>query len=130
MDFSTVSLPTGAFTIGKRFDFEAGHQLPGLPPEHKCSRQHGHSYEVEVILTPAGDSLPSRRGRSRRSALPATLRSVRPDASFCAPRAITSRQELQDVVPAGEPLGVGLLRHQVEALPDSTRMGGSSESTP
>ena len=31
--------------------FEGGHRLPGLPPEHKCSRQHGHSYEVEVILT-------------------------------------------------------------------------------
>ncbi|MFF5727938.1 6-pyruvoyl tetrahydropterin synthase family protein [[Kitasatospora] papulosa] len=33
------------------FSFEAGHRLPGLPDEHKCSRQHGHSYEVEVILT-------------------------------------------------------------------------------
>src|SRR3954471_802746 len=51
MDFSSVLLPTGTFTIGKTFDFEAGHRLPGLPPEHKCSRQHGHSYEVEVIIT-------------------------------------------------------------------------------
>lgn len=51
MDFSAVSLPPGTFTIGKKFGFEAGHRLPGLPPEHKCSRQHGHSYEVEVILT-------------------------------------------------------------------------------
>jgi 6-pyruvoyltetrahydropterin/6-carboxytetrahydropterin synthase len=51
MDFSSVLLPTGKFTIGKTFDFEAGHRLPGLPPEHKCSRQHGHSYEVEVIIT-------------------------------------------------------------------------------
>ncbi|MEU5995244.1 6-carboxytetrahydropterin synthase [Spirillospora sp. NPDC047418] len=50
-DFSSVLLPAGRFIIGKRFDFEAGHQLPGLPPEHKCSRQHGHSYQVEVILT-------------------------------------------------------------------------------
>ncbi|MER5539879.1 6-pyruvoyl trahydropterin synthase family protein [Streptomyces mirabilis] len=39
------------FTIGKKFGFEAGHRLPGLPPDHKCSRQHGHSYEVEVVLT-------------------------------------------------------------------------------
>ncbi|MFG2593917.1 6-pyruvoyl tetrahydropterin synthase family protein [Streptomyces sp. NPDC048438] len=51
MDFSSVSLPSGDFTIGKRFGFEAGHRLPGLPDEHKCSRQHGHSYEVEVIVT-------------------------------------------------------------------------------
>ncbi|MDX3065356.1 MULTISPECIES: 6-pyruvoyl trahydropterin synthase family protein [Streptomyces] len=51
MDFNSVPLPSGAFTIGKKFGFEAGHRLPGLAPEHKCSRQHGHSYEVEVILT-------------------------------------------------------------------------------
>ncbi|MEH0447448.1 6-carboxytetrahydropterin synthase [Streptomyces sp. B21-102] len=51
MDFSAVPLPPGDFTIGKTFNFEAGHRLPGLPDEHKCSRQHGHSYEVEVILT-------------------------------------------------------------------------------
>lgn len=51
MGFISVPLPPGTFTIGKTFDFEAGHRLPGLPPEHKCSRQHGHSYQVEVILT-------------------------------------------------------------------------------
>ncbi|MFJ9482330.1 6-pyruvoyl trahydropterin synthase family protein [Streptomyces mirabilis] len=51
MDFSAVPLPPGTFTIGKKFGFEAGHRLPGLPPGHKCSRQHGHSYEVEVVLT-------------------------------------------------------------------------------
>ncbi len=51
MDLSSIPMPTGAFTIGKRFTFEAGHRLPGLPAEHKCSRQHGHSYEVEVVLT-------------------------------------------------------------------------------
>ncbi|MFG2640383.1 6-pyruvoyl tetrahydropterin synthase family protein [Streptomyces sp. NPDC048370] len=51
MDFSSVPLASGVFTIGKRFGFEAGHQLPRLPPGHKCARQHGHSYEVEVVLT-------------------------------------------------------------------------------
>ena len=51
MDFSSVPLPPGTFTIGKKFSFEAGHRLPGLLPDHKCARQHGHSYEVEVILT-------------------------------------------------------------------------------
>jgi 6-pyruvoyltetrahydropterin/6-carboxytetrahydropterin synthase len=51
VDLSSVPLPPGAFTIGKKFGFEAGHRLPGLAAEHKCSRQHGHSYEVELVLT-------------------------------------------------------------------------------
>lgn len=51
MDFSSVQMPPGRVTIGKKFDFEGGHRLPSLPAEHKCSHQHGHSYEVEVILT-------------------------------------------------------------------------------
>ncbi|WP_217428260.1 6-pyruvoyl trahydropterin synthase family protein [Microlunatus speluncae] len=46
-----VSDLAGTFTIGKTFNFEAGHRLPSLPPDHKCSRQHGHGYQVEVILT-------------------------------------------------------------------------------
>lgn len=45
-----VEMPPGAFRIGKSFTFEAGHRLTGLPPEHQCSRQHGHSYTVEVEL--------------------------------------------------------------------------------
>ena len=32
----------------KEFTFEAAHRLPNLPPEHKCSRLHGHSYKVRV----------------------------------------------------------------------------------
>lgn len=51
MNFSAVAMPPGTFTIGKMFDFEGGHRLPSLPPGHKCSRQHGHGYEVEVIVT-------------------------------------------------------------------------------
>ncbi|MEU7068323.1 6-carboxytetrahydropterin synthase [Streptomyces sp. NPDC046161] len=46
-----VPLPAGTFTIGKMFDFEAGHRLSSLPPGHKCAEQHGHSYQVEVVLT-------------------------------------------------------------------------------
>lgn len=30
------------------FTFEAAHRLTSLPPEHKCSRLHGHSYRLEV----------------------------------------------------------------------------------
>lgn len=41
------------YRIGKRFRFEAGHSLPRLPDGHKCKRAHGHSYQVEVILTSA-----------------------------------------------------------------------------
>lgn len=48
---TAVPLPAGTFTISKTFTFEAGHRLGSLPPDHKCSHQHGHSYQVEVILT-------------------------------------------------------------------------------
>lgn len=38
------------FTISKRFEFSASHQLMGLPEGHPCARVHGHNYAVEVIL--------------------------------------------------------------------------------
>lgn len=34
----------------KQFGFEAAHHLPGVPPEHKCARMHGHSYRIVVHL--------------------------------------------------------------------------------
>lgn len=34
--------------IFKEFTFEAAHRLPNVPPGHKCSRLHGHSYRVAV----------------------------------------------------------------------------------
>lgn len=37
-------------TIEKRFTFDAAHRLEGLPPDHKCSRMHGHTYAVEIRL--------------------------------------------------------------------------------
>ena len=34
---------------------DAAHRLPNLPPEHKCSRMHGHGYLVEVrVRGPVG----------------------------------------------------------------------------
>lgn len=36
--------------IFRKFQFEAAHRLPNLPPEHKCARLHGHSYHVEVYV--------------------------------------------------------------------------------
>jgi 6-pyruvoyltetrahydropterin/6-carboxytetrahydropterin synthase len=38
------------FIITKEFSFEAAHRLKGLPPEHPCSRHHGHSYKAIFTL--------------------------------------------------------------------------------
>jgi 6-pyruvoyltetrahydropterin/6-carboxytetrahydropterin synthase len=38
------------FTISKRFEFSASHQLAGLPEGHQCARLHGHNYVVELEL--------------------------------------------------------------------------------
>lgn len=32
------------------FRFEAAHRLPKVPPSHKCSRLHGHSFRVELAV--------------------------------------------------------------------------------
>jgi len=32
--------------LWRRFRFEAAHQLPNVPPDHKCGRMHGHGFEV------------------------------------------------------------------------------------
>jgi 6-pyruvoyltetrahydropterin/6-carboxytetrahydropterin synthase len=42
--------------IFKEFTFEAAHRLPHVPPGHKCSRLHGHSYRVELhVRGPIGE---------------------------------------------------------------------------
>ncbi len=38
------------YKISKQFSFSAAHSLDGLPPEHPCSRIHGHNYVVTVHL--------------------------------------------------------------------------------
>jgi 6-pyruvoyltetrahydropterin/6-carboxytetrahydropterin synthase len=43
----------------KEFTFEAAHRLPNVPSDHKCSRLHGHSFQVAVhveggVEEPAG----------------------------------------------------------------------------
>jgi 6-pyruvoyltetrahydropterin/6-carboxytetrahydropterin synthase len=38
------------FRIAKVFEFEASHQLHGLPEEHQCGRLHGHSYKIELTF--------------------------------------------------------------------------------
>jgi 6-pyruvoyltetrahydropterin/6-carboxytetrahydropterin synthase len=37
-------------TLAKRFRFDAAHFLPMVPPDHKCRRVHGHSFEVEIAV--------------------------------------------------------------------------------
>jgi 6-pyruvoyltetrahydropterin/6-carboxytetrahydropterin synthase len=39
---------TETMEIFWEFKFEAAHRLPNVPTEHKCSRLHGHSYQVQV----------------------------------------------------------------------------------
>jgi len=36
--------------LSKSFHFEAAHDLPTFPPEHKCRRLHGHSFRFDVIV--------------------------------------------------------------------------------
>lgn len=41
--------PSNQVRLVREFSFEAAHQLPHVPPDHKCARLHGHSFRVEVI---------------------------------------------------------------------------------
>lgn len=34
--------------ISRTYQFQAAHRLPNTPPDHKCHRLHGHTYEVEI----------------------------------------------------------------------------------
>jgi 6-pyruvoyltetrahydropterin/6-carboxytetrahydropterin synthase len=36
--------------LTKTFHFEAAHDLPTFPAEHKCRRLHGHSFRFDVIV--------------------------------------------------------------------------------
>lgn len=38
----------GTAHIWRRYAFQAAHQLPNVPPGHKCGRMHGHGFEVIV----------------------------------------------------------------------------------
>jgi len=37
--------------LSRAVTFESGHYLTGVPEGHKCSRQHGHSYEIRIWLS-------------------------------------------------------------------------------
>src|SRR5881275_2709478 len=36
--------------LSKTFRFEAAHDLPTFPADHKCRRLHGHSFRFDVIV--------------------------------------------------------------------------------
>jgi 6-pyruvoyltetrahydropterin/6-carboxytetrahydropterin synthase len=36
--------------LERSYRFEAAHFLPKVPPGHKCSRMHGHSYLIEIAI--------------------------------------------------------------------------------
>lgn len=38
------------YRVAKRFKFSAGHFLPCLPEIDPCSRVHGHTWYVEIVL--------------------------------------------------------------------------------
>jgi 6-pyruvoyltetrahydropterin/6-carboxytetrahydropterin synthase len=38
-------------SITKEFHFSASHQLDHLPPDHPCTRLHGHNYIVVIELS-------------------------------------------------------------------------------
>jgi 6-pyruvoyltetrahydropterin/6-carboxytetrahydropterin synthase len=37
--------------IFRAFTIEAAHRLPNVPPGHKCSRLHGHSFRIEIHVS-------------------------------------------------------------------------------
>jgi 6-pyruvoyltetrahydropterin/6-carboxytetrahydropterin synthase len=44
--------------LSKSFHFEAAHDLPTFPADHKCRRLHGHSFRFDVIVE--GDVEPAK----------------------------------------------------------------------
>jgi 6-pyruvoyltetrahydropterin/6-carboxytetrahydropterin synthase len=36
--------------LSKTFTFEAAHDLPTFPPDHKCRRLHGHSFAFDIVV--------------------------------------------------------------------------------
>lgn len=43
--------------VSRVYAFQAAHRLPMVPAEHKCSRLHGHSYEIEIEVAGQCDEL-------------------------------------------------------------------------
>jgi len=37
--------------VFRKFQIEAAHWLPNVPDSHKCSRLHGHSFQIEIHIS-------------------------------------------------------------------------------
>jgi 6-pyruvoyltetrahydropterin/6-carboxytetrahydropterin synthase len=51
-------MPAMHVRLSKSFHFEAAHDLPTFPADHKCRRLHGHSFRFDVIV--AGEVEPAK----------------------------------------------------------------------
>lgn len=45
---SVLDLDQNVYRVANTFEFEAAHQLPHVPPGHKCGRMHGHGFSVRI----------------------------------------------------------------------------------
>jgi 6-pyruvoyltetrahydropterin/6-carboxytetrahydropterin synthase len=43
--------PPGTYLITRSFRFAAAHHLEGVPTDHKCARNHGHTWTINVTLS-------------------------------------------------------------------------------
>jgi 6-pyruvoyltetrahydropterin/6-carboxytetrahydropterin synthase len=54
--FYPAFAPENRMEIYKEFSIEAAHRLPHVPEGHKCSRLHGHSFQVSIHVSGAVDA--------------------------------------------------------------------------
>jgi 6-pyruvoyltetrahydropterin/6-carboxytetrahydropterin synthase len=45
----------GEVSLWRRYRFQAAHQLPNVPPGHKCGRMHGHGFQVVIQARKGAD---------------------------------------------------------------------------
>lgn len=105
-------------TIGKRFTFEAAHQLPNH--DGKCARLHGHSYVVEVAV--AGEQIPEGQGfPDEGMVIDFSLVSSTWRAAIFDRLDHRNLNDVLDVVTTAENLAVWILRelrHELERMRD------------
>lgn len=39
-------------TVTRKYIFDAAHEIPGFPEQHRCRHMHGHTYELRVTWCP------------------------------------------------------------------------------
>ena len=51
MSIVQISDKPAVVTVARRYELQCAHRLTMVPPAHKCSQLHGHTYMVSVELT-------------------------------------------------------------------------------